>query len=239
MKYLMGLATLALAAVPLAALAQSERVPYSIISVTGTGSVTRPPNTASFRASIVTTNDVAAASTSQNNAAYNALREKLAAIGVPETAIRTEWFNVNYVPRPNPLPSSNYGQRYGYTTSRLLAIETSVDGAGKAIDAAVAAGASDISGVQFGLKEQKTLYNNALAAAVADARSQAEALAAAAGVRIVRIRTIASGSQGGSPPSPIALAARAMSGAPSVPTNIVPGGPIEVTATVNISYVVQ
>ncbi|HMD01421.1 MAG TPA: SIMPL domain-containing protein, partial [Candidatus Baltobacteraceae bacterium] len=212
----------------------------STITVTGTGSISRTPDQASINLQIVTSDDVATTSTSKNNDIYNALQSKLAALGVPSSSIKTQWFNVQFVPHPpKDLPVQQRQARYGYITTRALLVDVApIENVGKAIDAANAAGVSDISNVTFGLKDRRGAYLSALSAAVDDARAQANALANASGMRIVRVRNITTGSE----VRPM-LQARALSMAaapsPPTPTEIEPSGPIETTATVTISYQVQ
>jgi uncharacterized protein YggE len=238
MKTLARLAAIALAALPLAAPAQTMTTisQPSEITVSATGVASRPPDQANFNVSIVTVDDVAATSTSKNNAIYNELRAKLGAVGVPGSSIKTHGFNVFFVPRPTG-PVTNDMRRFGYTTNRSIAIATGVDGVGKAIDAAVAAGATDISNVQFSLKDRKAAYNEALAAAIADAKSQATVLAQAAGVRIIRIHSISSGSVQSRLLQTIAQVRTTASF--SVPTDVSPDGPVDITATVTVSYLIQ
>jgi uncharacterized protein YggE len=239
MKNFARLAAFALAALPAAGWAQTGPMQRdSQISVTGTGTVSRTPDRASFSVTIVTTDDSAATSTSRNNATYNELKAKLATAGIGESAIKTQSFNVQYVPRPKTPPANDYGQRYGYTTSRFLQIDTTVDGVGKAIDLCVAAGATDISNVSFSLRDRKGAYDQALASAVADARRQAQILATAAGMHIVRIVYITAG--GAPEPRPMIFAAQsamAMKAAP--PTEITPSGPVDVTADVTVTFAIQ
>ena len=71
--------------------------------------------------------------------------------------------------------------------------------AGAVISEATAAGADSVDGPSFSLDEQSAAYRDALRAALADARSKAEAAAAAMGVRILGTSTISENSGGGGP----------------------------------------
>ena len=75
--------------------------------------------------------------------------------------------------------------------------------AGDVIDAAVEAGANQVYGPSLSLSDQEELYEEALEAAVADARDHAEALADAAKVSLGGVKTIVEGG-GCSPPVPYA-----------------------------------
>ncbi len=104
--------------------------------------------------------------------------------------------------------------------------------AGAVIDAAVAAGANQISGPSLVHGDTDGLYRRALAAAVDDAREKAEALASAANVSLGRITAVV---EGGSAPMPMPLAAEAKAADQAVSTPIEPGEH-EISATVSVTF---
>ena len=233
-RILAAVAVLAIAAgTGSAANAQSSggrRTP--VLTVTGSGSVTRAPDRATVSFRIDTTNAVAANATSANAAIANALTAKLAPLGIAASAISTTGYNLSYNPRPaKPDPASQ--QRYGYTVERTIDVAVNnVDGAGAVVDAGVAAGVTNVNGIAFSLRDRSAAQRSAQTAALADAVAQAENMAAAAKVRLVRILTIAP--SGG--PGPIVRASpRLMMAAQSVPTTIDPGN-LTVTADVTVEY---
>jgi uncharacterized protein YggE len=65
-----------------------------------------------------------------------------------------------------------------------------LDLVGRAIDAAVGAGANTILGISFGLQDLSRARTEALALAVRDARAKADAIAQAVGLRIIGIERI-------------------------------------------------
>ncbi|BDE07036.1 hypothetical protein WPS_23120 [Vulcanimicrobium alpinum] len=202
------------------------------IVVGGQGSVDRAPDRAVVTLAVVTDDPVAAKATSANNAAYGAVVAKIAALGIPQSAIKTTSFNLNYNPRP-PQPNPQFGQRYGYVVSRDMTVTTDrVEQAGAIVDAGVAGGATGVNAVGFTLRDQRGAYRAAQALAVADADAQARALAEAAHVRIVRIARI-DAAPGGVTPRPVPFAARMAVG--PVPTEI-PASDLTVTATVDVTY---
>jgi len=213
-----------------AASAQSSRLTPTL-TVTGAGSVTHAPDRATVSFRIETTNDQAAAATSANAAIANALTTHLAPLNIPQSAISTSGYALNYNPRPvRPDPAST--QRYGYTVERTIdVVVDKVDGAGAVVDAGVAAGVTNVNGIAFSLRDRRAAMLGAQTAALADAVAQARNLAAAAHVRIVRILAISP--SGGNGPVPLFRASpRLMSAA--VPTTIDPGN-----LTVDASVVVQ
>jgi hypothetical protein len=235
---------LAFAALPAAALAQSNfaYLPHAeqpALSVTGNGVIDRSPDEATVTVQIVTNDDNAASSAGKNNSIYNALRSKALGLGLTADAVRTTYYNVEFIPYPpKNLPPEQRQPRYGYVTTRSLALAVSpIENAGKVVDAATAAGVTSIGGVSFGLKDRRGAYLAALAAAMNDAKAQASALAAAGGFSIVRIRNVSAGQY--STPQPLAMGAMmraAPAAAPTPPTEIEPGGPIEISARVSVTY---
>jgi uncharacterized protein YggE len=210
------------------------------LTVSGAGSISRAPDNALVELSLVTNDDASAArATAANNTAYNGLRDRLHALGVRDDALRTTSINVHYVPRPAQLRQPLGGtavpglpQQYGYLATRSLEVTAPrVDGAGAVIDAAVAAGAN-VNGVRYTLADQRGAVAQALAAAVADAAMQAEAVAQAAHLHITGIKSI----DVSSAPSPVFFAARAVEPA-SAPTEIDPS-PLDVRASVSVTYLV-
>jgi uncharacterized protein len=104
---------------------------------------------------------------------------------------------------------------------------------GVVIAAATAAGADSVDGPSFSLEQQSAAYRDALRSALGDARSKADAAAAAMGVKILGTTTISENSGGGGPIMYAADAAgKAASSAPPVQI-----GPVTVSAQVTVTFV--
>jgi uncharacterized protein len=207
------------------------------IVVTGDGAASAMPDMATESFTISTNASTAAAAMSDNNARYNRLASSLEALGVAPADIQTTSYNLNYSPRPQPPDIPAPGQRYGYSVDRSIDVtlhRTAL--VGKAIDAAAGAGVTDIGGVTFGVSDRKGQLAQALRAAVADARNQAQNLADAAGLHIVRVRQIQQNYENVPPPRPILM--RAMAPSPALPTEIAPNS-VQARATVTITYDAQ
>lgn len=216
-----------------------------VITVTGQGSASQAPDMATLSANVVTNDDAAARATSENNSVYQRLVSALAGLGLTESAITTTYYNMNFVPRPVQEQSAAGAQRasypiynrerYGYVVTRSLSIKIAgTSRVGKVIDAAVAAGATDVNGVNFGVENSRAGYVRALRAAVEDAQSQANAMASAAHLRIVRIKSMSQGYPQVFP-SPMRMGVTADVYSTNVPTNI-PASDVHVSATVTITY---
>ena len=204
------------------------------LSVIGHAEIDAVPDRATVSLTIVTVDADAGRATSANNDRFLSLTRALAPLGIGADAIRTGTFGVSYNPRP-PQPDPTSSEQFGYRAARSVDILVPrTDGAGAVIDAAVAAGVTEISGVNFGLRDPRAAYRRALAAAVADAQTQAGALAAAAHVRVGRIVSIAPNAGGDYAPRAVLMSNLAMKAA--TPTQIQPPGDLTIGADVAITY---
>ena len=127
--------------------------------------------------------------------AQSAVNDKIAAVrqalldaGVQEADISTDSINIY----ANYDYSEGAEILVGYTANNSLSVRTSdMENVGALIDAAFAAGANTLDNVQFTVQDSAEAQEQALTMAVEDARRKAEVLAAAAGMGVVSIDTIA------------------------------------------------
>ncbi len=199
------------------------------ITVTGEGSISLIPDTATVYASVETNAEGAVDATSQNNQIYDRVVAAVTKTGVARDDITLAYYNVNYVARPKVAPPAPDSTRYGYTVTRSFAIKVrNMNNAGTVVDALTSAGVSNIGGVSFGLADPSKARSQATNLAVADARSKAELLANAAGLHITGIRKI---SMGGGAVQPLY---RTMAAAVPAPTAFDSG---DVTVNENVTVV--
>ncbi|MBD5657367.1 MAG: SIMPL domain-containing protein, partial [Candidatus Eremiobacteraeota bacterium] len=192
---------------------------------------------------IVSDDDDATRSAGKNTTIYDALEAKLSALGIGKDAVRTTYFNVDFVPHPaKNVPPQDLAPRYGYTTTRSLTVDVApIETAGKIVDAATRAGVTTIGGVSFDLRDRKSAYHEALIAAMVDAQASAVALVKGGGLHIVRVLRIST-SSAERPIRPFAAAsfnARMAAPASEPPTDIAPNGPIDVSAHVDVTYEIR
>ncbi len=212
------------------AVSAAQSKPTQIV-VTGTASVTVPPDEATVAASVVTTAPRAADAVSENSAAYERVVLAITRTGVARSDISLSYYNVNDVPKPEVPPNPPVYERYGYTVTRSFSIRVrAIAQAGAVIDAATAAGASTIGGVSFGVADPTAARSRATERAVADARAKAQAVARAAGLRITGIERIALDGGFVEPVPVLRMAPMAA----AAPTHLEPSN---VTITSNISIV--
>lgn len=116
-------------------------------------------------------------------------------------------------------------------SNQVRIVVRDIDKTGAVVDSAVSAGANQAGSINFEIEERQALAEKAIAKAIADARHKAELMAAAAGVRLVRILTVNANESGGGPI--YRLEAARASAAPPVP---VMGGELSVKANAQISW---
>ncbi len=190
------------------------------ITVTGLGSVTAVPDEAQMSFGVETRGATAKAAVAANADAMRGVINALRQSGARKIA--TEWVSVY------PSTGAN-GDVTGYAASNSVSTVADASDAPGVIDAAVGAGANDVSGPGLSSSDADALYRHALSKAVDEARLRAQALAKAAGRSLGPITTMV---EGGAEPTPMYRAA-AQAGDASTP--IVPGEQ-ETTATVSVTF---
>ncbi len=207
--------------------------------VSGTGVVGVQPDRAKIQMAIVTEAATAEKASAQNADSFDALLKALVAAGIPKDQIETIQYSIYPVydySRPNTNPFITGYRATHLITVTVIANQTSDLGkvTGTIIDTAVTAGVNQINTITFTVSDQqiKDLRNQALAAAVTDARSKADTLAKALGVSIIGVHQVSESSY---TPVPVTYAAPADIAGKAASTQIVPGE-MTVTASVSIIY---
>ncbi len=203
------------------------------ISVTGTGTVTVKPDVADVRLGVSvqkpTVKEAQAAAAQQMEAAVAAIKKT----GVAADDIKTTTVALSPV-----YDYSQGGQQklLGYQFSNQVAVTIrDISKVADVIDGAIAAGANTVDGVTFRVNNPVAAESKARDAAMADAKSRAQALASAAGVRITGVASIVETSSPA--PMPIAMpAAGAMKDSYSTPIST---GTNDVVVTVAVSYTID
>ncbi len=232
LRYVLVLAAAVLGAALLTGVGRPERargeaaVAERTITVGGTGLVSAVPNRASFSFGVETQAKTASAALTDNGAAMRKVIAAVKAAGVAPADIQTQQVSLS------PRYSDDGSTILGYTASNSVSVSVkNLEKAGALVDAAVAAGANDVSGPSLFRADQQALVRQALKNAVTDAREKAQALAEAAGVTLGEVQTIAVDET----PQPMASDAKAA--APEASTPIEPGME-SLQATVTVTFAV-
>lgn len=191
------------------------------VTTTGHGVVTVVPDEASVSAGVHTQAETAAAALAQNAKLMSAVIAALKAAG--GSNLQTQ--QVSLYPQTN-----DRNQVSGYVADNSVSAEAKIAGAGALIDAAVAAGANNVSGPTLDVSDRDARYRDALGKAVADARAKAAALAGAGGFGVGPVSSVTE--QTAAAPAPVY---EAVAAGKSVATPIEPGTQ-DVTADVTVTF---
>jgi uncharacterized protein YggE len=219
------LAVLLVALAALAAPAAHAAATPRSITVNGSGMVSTTPNQADFTFGVTTNGGTATAALSANARLMNRVIAALKAQGVSSADLQTAEVSLS------PNRNDNGDRILNYTASNSVTARVHpLSKAGPVVDAAVTAGANEISGPSLTSSDAHVLSQRALKVAVVDARSRASAIASAAGVRLGRVLTVSETTS-----SPIPLEAKAAGIASSTP---VEAGTVQIEADVTVTYAI-
>jgi uncharacterized protein YggE len=220
---------------PAAALAQdtgTATIPHTI-SVTGTGRVLIAPDVADMTFGVSVRRDRATAASQDAADQMSKVVDALKAAGIAAKDIQT----ANLSLQPIYDYSGNNPVLTGYEADNAVAVTLrDLTKAGQTIDAAVNAGANNVSGITFRLDDPSKAEAQAREQAMTDAKGKADSLAAAGNVTITGIQSI---SETSAPvPYPFPYAARGAAADTSA-TTPVEAGNITSEVTVNVVYLIS
>ena len=229
LRYVLIISGVLLVAAAIAGVAQPSKgraasTPTTTITVTGNGTVNATPDKASFDFGVQVNAATAAEAISKDNEQAQKIIDALKNAGVSGSDIQTSSVSLW------PQTSSNGQMITGYQASNDVTVTSSIDMAGSLVDAATGAGANNVNGPNLSVGDQSTYYANALKLAVDDAKTQAQAIAAASGLTLGGILHISNQS---SATPPIAYAQDAAVGRPSTP---IQAGSQQIQASVTVTY---
>jgi uncharacterized protein YggE len=216
-------ATLAAATLP--GSASSAAAEAGGITVVGTASVSSVPDQAELSFGVQSEGESARAALAANAAEMRKVIAALKAAGVAD--VKTQ--SVSLSPRYN-----ERSEAQGFVAlNTVSATIKQLARAGAVIDAAVAAGANQVYGPSLSSGDQTARYREALKLAVANARANAQVLAAAANVSLGRVTAVV---EGGGAPQPVPYAAEKAMALDSTP--IEPGTQLT-SASVSVTFSVS
>ena len=204
------------------------------ISVPGVGRVTVQPDIATLRLGVLVVRPTAAGARESAAVTMTAVLEALGAKGVAKTDLRTALLSLSPVTDYSP----ESGPRVtGYQAANSVAVTVrDLAQAGALIDAALAAGATSMDGLDFTVDDPSAAEEQARKLAMADAERRAETIAQAAGVKLGNVTAVSEGT-GGMPvpfPGPRAMAFKAE--AADTP---VEAGSHEIVISVNVAFAIE
>lgn len=165
-----------------------------LISVNGEATVVVKPDLVTVSFGVETNGSNAKEAQQANASAMNKVIAALKNRGIGADDIQTSNFSLRPVygwvgEQPNTTQVVTGYRCNNTVTARVKALDT----VGTVIDAAVEAGATNVSSISFGLQNPEPAKNEALAAAVVNAREKAQVMADAAKVTITGIHRVSDG----------------------------------------------
>lgn len=184
-------AALLAAALLLAFSAFAHDVPKLTLNASAT--LWKPADELQMKIGVVTLGLTAEEALAENSAKMRGVVSNLERAGLTHEDYETNQFSINptYTPYP-PNPPPNWRPSInGYEVTNTILIHTGkLEMAGKIIDLANRAGANSIAEIRFGLHRARDYWTEALTAAGTNAVNDAKAIAAATGVRLLRVLSI-------------------------------------------------
>ncbi len=164
-----------------AAAQRPENPAPPVIIVNGEGNIRVAPDEATVRIGVVRQAPMAQAAQDQANTAGNDIISSIGKTGVSATDIQTSRLTLNPIYAPRSPESSQAPRIVSYQASNVVSVRlTDLNKVGPVIDAALKAGANEIQGVGFGLRDDSSARRQALKQAVSDAQKKADTIAEAA-----------------------------------------------------------
>lgn len=175
---------------------------------------------------------------SSNSKLMNNIINALKGSGVQENETSTSSFTIN--PNYNYSEYGSKGDLIGFTVTNSIHITSSnIDSISQWIDTAVKNGANIVNEIYFSVSPNKMdkINNGLLKEAVGNAKSKADLVAEAAGLKIAGIKSITIGESGLPPvPGPIPVYSKSVAFDETSSTPII-AGEQEISATVSIVYI--
>lgn len=188
--WITGLSVVALAAIIIIAITQDAftNQQWREISVTGTGKVAYTPDIARVSLGVNIESTTAQSALAQLTATTDRVIPAIEALGIAPENISTE--NLSLYPQYY-YPSDRPSAISGYIANQQLTVEIpvgeSTDLVGRVIQAASAQGANQVLSVSFEASNIEDLRQEAVLAAIADARERADEVAESADVKLGKV----------------------------------------------------
>jgi uncharacterized protein len=171
------------------ALAQQTAPTLSSIRVTGDSKVTARPDRVQIDVGVTTRAAHSQEAAQQNARDVEAMLAAVRKSAGPAAVLKTISYSLspNYQYHPKGVEPT----LAGYTASNVVQVTLDdLAKIGSVIDSAALSGANQVQGIQFTLRDQDAVRAQALREAALRARAEADVLAAALGLKVVRVLTV-------------------------------------------------
>jgi|AMWB02.1.fsa_nt_gi hypothetical protein len=158
------------------------------LSAAGNGFVYIVPDIAYITVGVRVDADEVSDALAANNVQANAIADALAGMGVDKADIQTSNFNV--YPMQDWGPDGQISRKYYVVENTVFITVRDLAKLGNLLDTVVSSGANTINGISFDVLDKSAAEAEARDKAIADAKLEAEAIAAATGVKLGAIQTV-------------------------------------------------
>jgi uncharacterized protein YggE len=201
------------------------------LDVSGVGKVKIKPDIAYVNIGVRSQSPEVMEAFTENSEIAENIIQKLLTMGIEQKDIQTRNFNIYQ--QQEPRFEMEEETRTSYVVENTVAVVVrDLDALGEVLSTMVSEGANTIHGVSFDIEDREAAIEEARQLAIQDAKSQAEAIADAAGVKLGDIRKISINQNGGITPR-VEFAEEAAMGSGAVPIS---SGTMTVQVTANLSY---
>ena len=184
------LAAVALSACAPSGIAANPAAPQRTLNVTGAGQVSLTPDIAYIYVGVHSENASASDAMTENNSRTQVMIEALKKAGIDEKDIRTTNFSIWQQDKYDPLTGQPSGVKVYSVDNTVYVTVRKLESLGSLLDTLVKAGANNINSIQFDVADKTAAIKQARDAAVQDAKTQAQELAAVAGVTLGEITSV-------------------------------------------------
>ena len=204
------------------------------LTMNGFGVARMAPDMAEVTLGVITEARDAVKAHADNAAQARQVQSALKALGIAERDIQTTRYDFSPI---YDVKDNGRSVTTGYTVTNAVVVKVrNLTDVGKVIDTALANGANRVDSIEFSASDPSAAKDAALADAARDARSKADAVARALGVRIVRILNVHADTQSHTSHNymPMMMANEAYDAATPITT-----GELSFEASANITYVIE
>jgi uncharacterized protein YggE len=207
-----------------AAVSLPARAAEKLVTVTGQATIAVAPDTALIRIGVSSQGKTANQASDTNAKQMTAVMAAIKNSGIAERDVRTSRLSL----QPQYENKGGTTHLLGFrVTNQVTVTIHDIDQLPAILDRAIAAGANEMSGIEFVVSEQSKLLDQARDDAIADAHRKAALYAKAAGAKLGRVVSI---TEEGAPSPPHPVAAVRAGAVPVAP------GEQRLRATVTVSY---
>lgn len=202
------------------------------IQVTGQAKVSKTPDRVYIDIGVTTQAQKSEAAAQQNAARLSAVIAAVKRAAGSGAQLTTSEYSVS--PNYNYLRDGGTATIVGYTVSNVVQVRLDdLRKIGPAIDAATKAGSNNVQDIRFALRDEQIPRSEALREAALNARLDADVLASALGLKVVRVLSVSEQGPAVMPIYPqVRMFKASVAAAPATPLE---AGTLEVSATVTLT----